>query len=161
VTMLDKFYWLLVKCGNWAQIALLLFFRLNWGWKFFLTGKGKLLHHANIVAFFASLNLPAPDLTAWLVGGVECIGGLLLLFGLATRLTGLVLAINMSVAFLSVEDDRSKVFNFFNDQDAFLQADPFFFLLAALFAFCFGGGPFSVDAWICRSSTFINRRARQ
>lgn len=71
-----------------------------------------------------------------------------MLFGLATRPVGLVLSINMIVAYLSVEDDRNKVFNFFGDQDSFLHADPFFFLLAAIMAFAFGGGPISADALI-------------
>ena len=90
--------------------------------------------------------MPAPEPTAWFVGIVECLGGLLLLFGLATRPVGLILFINMIVAYLSVEEDRNKLFNFIADQNSFFQADPFFFLLAALMAFAFGGGPISLDA---------------
>lgn len=146
----DKGNELLVKVGDKAQILVLLFFRLNWGWQFFVSGKGKLLDHQSIVEFFTSLHLPMPDLTAWFVGGVECVGGILLILGLATRPIGLVLTINMIVAYLSVEDDRKKVFNFFQDQNPFFAADPFFFLLAALLAFCFGGGPISLDALIAR-----------
>lgn len=143
-----KGYELLIRFGNLFQILLLLFFRLNWGWQFFVSGKGKLLNHKDIVEFFASLNLPFPDMTAWFVGGVECVGGILLLLGLAARPTGLVLAVNMAVAYLSVEDDRKKVLNFFHDQDPFFQADPFFFLFAGLLAFAFGAGPLSLDALI-------------
>ncbi len=141
---------LLAQAGTATGILLLLFFRLNWGWLFFTTGQGKLINHANVVSFFSSLNLPAPEATAWFVGGVECIGGLLLLLGLATRPVGLILAINMLVAYLSVEDDRNKLINFFKDQDSFLHADPFFFLLAALLAFSFGGGPLSLDSLLAK-----------
>lgn len=139
-------YELLAKVADKTQILLLLFFRLNWGWQFFISGKGKLFDHPSVVEFFTSLHLPFPDFTAWFVSGVECFGGILLLLGLATRPVGLVLSINMIVAYLSVEEDRLKVLNFFHDQDPFFAADPFFFLLAALLAFAFGGGPFSVDA---------------
>ena len=139
---------LFASTGNFFQILLLLFFRLNWGWQFYQTGVGKLINHGKIVEFFSSLNLPMPDATAWFVGGVECFGGLLLLVGLLTRPVGLVLAINMVVAYFAVADDRLTVFNFFKDQDPFFKADPFFFLMAGLLAFAFGGGPISLDSMI-------------
>ncbi len=150
VSLFTKAYTCLSKLGDLTQLFLLLFFRINWGFLFFITGKGKLINHAQVVSFFSSLNLPAPDLTAWFVAIVECLGGLLLLFGLATRPVGLILSINMLVAYLSVEEDRNKLFNFFGNQDAFFQSDPFFFLLAALMAFAFGGGPFSLDTLLKR-----------
>lgn len=147
-SILDKAYGLLFKVGNLSQILLLLFFRLNWGWQFFVSGKGKLLNHSDIVDFFASLHLPFADFTAWFVAGVEAAGGILLLLGLAARPVGLLLSVNMTVAYLAVDDDRQKVFNFFKDQDAFFHADPFFFLFTALLAFCFGAGPLSLDQLI-------------
>jgi putative oxidoreductase len=143
---LIKTYSWILKAGNLTQLLLLLFFRINWGWLFFVTGKGKLLNHTQVVSFFNSLHLPAADTTAWFVAIIECFGGLLLILGLATRPVGLLLSINMIVAYLSVEEDRNKLLNFFGDQNSFFQADPFFFLLAALMAFAFGGGPFSLDA---------------
>lgn len=116
----------LIELGTITQVLLLLFFRLNWGWQFFVTGKGKLINHHDVTIFFTSLHIPFPDITAWLVAAVECIGGLCLLAGLAARPVGLILTINMIVAYLSVVADRNKVFNFLNDQTPFLQADPFF-----------------------------------
>jgi putative oxidoreductase len=144
-------YRLLIAVGNALQPVLLLLFRLNWGWQFFTTGKGKLTGHSDIVDFFTSLGLPFPDFTAWFVGGVECVGGLLLLAGLGSRAVGLVLTINMTVAYLSVPDERAKVLNFFKDQDPFFQADPFFFLLTALMVFVFGSGIFSLDEVLKRT----------
>jgi putative oxidoreductase len=149
-TIIIRTYNVLITSGNAFQILLLLFFRLNWGWQFFVTGQGKLTGHEQVVEFFTNLNLPFPDATAWFVGGVECLGGILLLLGLAARPVGLVLAANMIVAYLSVEEDRQKVLNFFKEQDPFLQADPFFFLLTALLAFAFGAGPISLDAIIAK-----------
>jgi putative oxidoreductase len=146
--IVSRVYSLLINSGNAFQLLLLLFFRLNWGWLYFVTGKGKLVGHQQVVDFFTTLHLPFPDITAWFVGGVECVGGVLLILGLAARPVGLILGINMAVAYLSVEDDRQKVLNFFKDQDPFFAADPFFFLLTALFAFSFGAGPLSLDALI-------------
>ncbi len=72
------------------------------------------------------------------------------MLGLGARPVGLILAINMIVAYLSVADDKAKVLNFVKDQDSFFHADPFFFLLTALLAFAFGAGPLSLDALIAR-----------
>lgn len=146
--VLEKGKSLFDKSSNLAAFLILLFFRLNWGYLYFVSGKGKLANHADIVDFFTSLHIPFPDFNAWFVAGVEGLGGILLLAGLFTRPVGVILAINMTVAYLSVADDRAKVLNFFKDQDPFFQADPFFFLLAALLAFAFGGGPLSLDALI-------------
>jgi putative oxidoreductase len=151
VQLISLCYSWLIKIGNLCQPLFLLFFRLNWGWQFFVTGKGKLLNHKDIVEFFASLNIPFPDMNAWFVGGLECTGGILLILGLASRPIAFLLAGNMTVAYLSVEADRETVFNFFKDQDPFLQADPFFFLLTAIIVFCFGPGPISLDALIAKT----------
>lgn len=148
LAIIEKAYTLLFRAGNCTQFLLLLFFRLNWGYQFFVSGRGKLANHSDIVDFFSSLHLPFPDFTAWFVAGVECLGGILLLLGLGARPVGLILAINMTVAYLAVDDDRQKFFNFFKDQDAFLHADPFFFLLTGLLAFAFGAGPLSLDRLI-------------
>jgi putative oxidoreductase len=142
---------MLIGIANWLQSILLLIFRLTWGWQFFTTGQGKLQNHAKVVEFFTSLNIPFPDLNAWFVGGVETVGGVLLLAGLASRPVGLILTINMIVAYLSVDDDRAKVFNVLKEPDKFLQADPFFFLLTAALVLAFGAGIFSVDAILART----------
>ena len=149
--LLLKGYDYLGRAAIFAQVFVLLFFRLNWGWSFFISGKGKLLHHGDIVDFFSSLHLPFPDFTAWFVASVECVGGILMLLGLGARPVGLILSINMLVAYLSVEADRQKFFHFFQDRDAFFAADPFLFLLAALVIFAFGAGPISLDALIAKA----------
>lgn len=132
------------------QPVVLLAFRLNWGWKLHQSGTGKLRNHSGVVEFFSSLGIPLPELNAWFVGGVESIGGILLLLGLLSRPTALLVSGVMFVAYISVEDDRSKLINIFSDPDAFIAADPFFFLLTALLVLAFGPGKISVDWLLAR-----------
>jgi len=139
-----------VKVVSVLQPLVLLAFRLTWGWQFFTTGKGKLLHHQDIVEFFTSLGIPLPDINAWFIGGLECVGGILLMLGLASRLIALPLSVSMIVAYLSVAEDRAKVFGIFKDPDPFLQADPFFFLLTSVMVLAFGPGPISIDYFLGR-----------
>jgi predicted lipoprotein with Yx(FWY)xxD motif/uncharacterized membrane protein YphA (DoxX/SURF4 family) len=56
---------------------------------------GKFVRHDAEAASFERYGLPAPDLTTYLVGSLELVGGLLLIVGLATRLAALALAANM------------------------------------------------------------------
>lgn len=141
-----KLYEWFISGGNLLQPVVLLIFRLYWGWQFFVTGKGKLLDHESVAGFFSTLHIPAPSLNAWFVGGLECSGGLLLLVGVCSRPIAFLLAVSMTVAYLTVPDDRAKVLNIFQNPDAFLSADPFFFLLAAILVLAFGPGVFSIDA---------------
>ncbi|MBN8549290.1 MAG: DoxX family protein [Deltaproteobacteria bacterium] len=142
---------LLERCGVMLQPVILLIFRVHWGWAFYVTGKGKLLSHSDIVEFFTNLGIPFPGFNAWFVGGLECFGGLLLLIGLCSRPIAFVLAINMLVAYLSVPYDRAKLLTIFQDADPFLNADPFFFLLTAVLVFAFGPGLFSLDALVAKT----------
>ena len=141
-------YGLLVKCGNALQSPLLLVMRLWWGWSFFLTGKGKLTSHDQTAEFFQTLGIPMPGLNAWVAGGVECIGGLFLMAGFASRLTAIPLSITMVVAYLTAENEALK--NLFSDTDKFTSATPFLFLLTSLLVLAFGPGAFSVDRLLAR-----------
>lgn len=151
VQLAEKLYGLLVEAGDlfFAQ-ALLLVFRLHWGLEFIGTGMGKLEHHDKTVAFFTSIGVPLPELNAWFVGCGELGGGALLILGLAGRPVGAFLTVMMTVAYLSVADDRVKVLNIFSDPGPFLSADPFFFLLTALMVLAFGPGKISADYLIGR-----------
>ena len=148
---LARLYFTLINSANWLQSLLLLLFRLEWGYQFYATGQGKLDKHAQVVEFFSSLNIPFPDANAWFVGGVETVGGALLLLGLATRPVGLILTVNMIVAYLAVDEDQAKVLNILYEPDKFLQADPFFFLLTSALVLAFGAGIFSIDAILART----------
>jgi putative oxidoreductase len=155
IKMIDKAYGWFAYLANWLQPVLLLVFRLYWGWQFFITGKGKLANHGDIVEFFQSLHIPFPDLNAWFVGGLETVGGLLLMIGLASRPVGFLLASSMMVAYLTAERDALDAI--FTKPDTFLQADPFFFLLTALLVLAFGPGLFSADALLAK---FVFKKKR-
>lgn len=148
--LLVRAYGLLVFGSNLIQPVLLLIFRLYWGWQFFLTGKGKLINHTDVVQFFSSLHLPAPDGFAWFIGALECVGGLFLIAGLFSRPIALLLTGAMIGAYMAVQDDRDKVFNIFHNPEQFLTADPFFFLLTSLLVLSFGPGLFSLDALLAK-----------
>src|SRR5262249_60246368 len=121
---------------------------LYWGWQFFLTGKGKLMNFGKTTEFFTSLNLPFPALNAALAGTTEMLGGVLLLIGLASRLTSIPLIIVMIVADLTADLSAAKPI--FTEPDKFFAAAPFLHLYACLIVLIFGPGKFSVDYFLAR-----------
>ena len=129
------------------QSLLLLIIRLYWGWGFFQTGKGKLMDVQKPTEFFQSLGIPFPHAQAILVGTTECLGGLLLLLGLASRVISTPLTILLVVAYLTADLEIAR--NIFNNPDKFLAADEFLFLFAVVLVFAFGPGKFSID-WVVR-----------
>lgn len=133
------------RVGKLLQPFLLLAFRITWGWQLAQTGWGKLANHEKVVQFFTSLGIPLPAFNAWFVGGVELVGGILLVLGLFSRPAALIIAGNMLVAYLSVGEDRAALLGVLSDVDAFTAAAPFFFLLTAIIVLAFGPGAISVD----------------
>jgi len=135
---------------DWLQSPLLLAIRLYWGWQFAQDGWGKLNHLDHVIQFFTSLNLPAPGLTALTVALVELFGGILFAFGFASRLVSLVLFVNMTMAYLSVPDDRTNFFHILSKPDDFYRASPYTYWFAALLILVFGPGLFAIDTLIAR-----------
>ena len=125
------------------QSPFLLMVRLYWGWQFALTGWGKMHNIAKITVFFASLNIPFPAFNAHFIAGLEFFGGILLIFGLGTRLIGFLLAANMLVAYWTA--DHEALVSIFSDPGKFYVADPFTFLFASLIVLVFGAGYLSLD----------------
>jgi putative oxidoreductase len=80
-----------------------LFARLVTGWVFVWTGWGKLTHLPLVIDNFGTWGIPAPQVLAPFVSGVEFFGGILLLAGLLTRITAGALGVVMIVAVLSVQ----------------------------------------------------------
>jgi putative oxidoreductase len=148
MAFLSKIHALLAKIGTILQSPLLLLIRLYWGWQFFLTGKGKLMHLDKTAKFFASLDIPMPKLNAVLASSTECACGLLLLLGLFSRFASFALICVMCVALWTA--DNEAVRSIFSDPDKFLGTDPFLFLYAAVIVFAFGPGRASVDALLWR-----------
>jgi putative oxidoreductase len=129
---------------------LLLAIRLYWGYQFMQDGWGKLTHLEKVTGFFTSLNLPAPHMTALMVALVELCGGFLFTFGIASRLTSLVLFVNMTMAYLSVPDDRVNFSHIFSKPEDFYGAGPYTYWFAALLILIFGPGKVAIDTLLRR-----------
>src|ERR1700751_471741 len=138
---------------------LLLAIRLYWGYQFMQDGWGKLTHLDKVTEFFTSLNLPAPHMTALMVALVGLCGGFLFTFGIASRLTSLVLFVNMTMAYLSVPDDRVNFSHIFSKPDDFYGASPYTYWFAALLILILGPGKFAVDTLLRRMFASESERA--
>lgn len=142
---------------SYLQSPLLLALRLYWGWQLAQSGWGKLHHLSNVAEYFGSLGLPMPAQMALFIACVEFFGGIFLAFGLLSRITGLVLTVNMTMAY--VIGDREALLSFFSDPDKFIAAAPFAFLIVSLIVLIFGAGKISLDTAL--STLFANSRVRQ
>jgi putative oxidoreductase len=125
------------------QSPFLLIVRLYWGWQLAQSGWGKLHHISNVAEYFGSLGLPMPAQMAAFIACVEFFGGIFLALGLASRITGLVLTVNLTMAYII--GDREALLSFFSDPDKFIAAAPFAFLMVALIVLIFGAGGLSTD----------------
>jgi putative oxidoreductase len=143
VPFIQSAYKLFRKSADVMQSPFLLAIRLYWGWQLMQSGWGKLHNLSQVTDFFASLNIPFSHANAVFVSNVEFFGGLLLILGLASRLNGLVLTVNMLVAYITA--DREALKSILSDPGKFYNADPYTFLFAALVMLFFGAGFFSVD----------------
>ena len=141
------------------QSLLLLAIRLYWGFQFAQDGWGKLTHLDKVTEFFGTLNLPAPHMTALLVALVEFVGGIFFGLGLLSRLTSLVLFVNMTMAYLSVADDRVNFSHIFSKPEDFYGASPYTYWFAALLILILGPGLFALDTLLQRRFTSEGERA--
>jgi putative oxidoreductase len=119
---------------------------------FVLSGFQKLTEFSGTVAFMGSEGLPLPFIAAVVAVLVECVGGILLIVGYQTRLTGIVLAAWCIATALVAHRN-------FGNQDQMIHflknvamAGGFFQLAA------FGAGGWSLDA---RRSTVALHRIRR
>jgi putative oxidoreductase len=143
-----RLYEIICSGFSFLQSPLLLAVRLYWGWQFAQTGWGKLHHLASVTIFFRSLDIPFPAFNAHFIAGLELVGGIFLMAGLTSRLTGFLLAANMFVAYWTA--DHAALLSVFSDPGKFYGADPYTFLLASLLVLIFGAGYFSLDSAIAR-----------
>src|SRR5579864_4926512 len=128
---------------DYLQHPFLLFVRLYWGIQLMQSGWGKLHHLDKVTDFFTSLSLPMPHQMAIFISCVEFFGGLCFALGLLSRVTSLVLTINMVMAYVTA--DREALFSIFSDPDKFAKADPYVFLVASVIILLFGPGVISLD----------------
>ena len=137
---------ILNKAAESLQSPFLLLVRLYWGWQFIVTGWGKVNNLEKVINFFTTLGIPLPAINAPFVAGLELVGGILLVLGLASRPIGLMLSVNMLVAYITA--DWEAFSSVVADPDRFIAAAPFPFLWASLMSLIFGGGKLSLDHWI-------------
>jgi putative oxidoreductase len=97
----DAFSWLINPPLEGPKSTL--FLRLMAGGVFFSEGLLKFVYVNQGVGRFTKLGMPFPHFTANFVGGLEIVGGLMLLCGLATRLLAIPFIIEMLVAILSTK----------------------------------------------------------
>ena len=145
---IQRLYALFVRIMNSLQSPLLLLIRVYWGWQISLNGWGKLHNLSHVTEFFQSLGLPAPGFTATFVSSFEFVGGILLAFGLLSRIAALGLFIDMTTAYITA--DRESFMAFYSAPDKFVAADPFVFWFAGLLILILGPGKFALDTLIVR-----------
>jgi putative oxidoreductase len=85
---------------NRLQVVALMLLRIGAGSYFLAHGWTKLTHMAGTMKFFSGLGFPG--WMAVLIGLLEVGGGILLMFGLFTRVVGVLLTIEMVVAITAV-----------------------------------------------------------
>ncbi len=140
------------------QSPFLLLVRLYWGWQLTQSGWGKLHNLEKVTEFFGSLNLPLPAQMAVFIACVEFFGGILFALGLLSRVTSLVLTVNMLMAYITA--DREAFLSFFSEPDKFSAAAPYVFLIASLIVLIFGPGKISADYLLRRFVPIPNAPAK-
>lgn len=125
--------------------------RLVVGLAFYDSGSGKLGNPENTVNFFTDLGIPFPELNAAFVSRLEYYGGILLLFGVATRIVGLLLSSTMIVALLTA--DRENFVGALTRSSEVGLSDVAPFVLGVFLSWLVirGAGALSVDALLKRA----------
>lgn len=132
--------------GGFFKSPLLLILRLFFGIAFVMAGLGKLQDINKFIEALTALNVPYPEVSAWVVALSETIGGAFLAIGFLSRLVALPLIIIMVVAYATAHVESLYVIT--TDPKVFISQPPFNFLLTALFVWAFGPGFFSVDHFL-------------
>jgi putative oxidoreductase len=144
---IKSIYQLLNRFGRYLTPAVLLIFRLAWGWELFESGRAHLANVSAMVARFQSWAVPFPHLNVYISAYTEMFGGLLLMVGLASRLISIPLFFNFCVAYLTASQDT--VVNFFHqDPSNFIDDAAFPFLITSLLILAVGPGLISIDAFL-------------
>jgi putative oxidoreductase len=121
-----------------------LFARFIVGWEFLWSGWGKLQNLPAIVENFVGWHIPAAQILAPFVSGVEFFGGIFLLVGFLTRISAGALGVTMIVAIASAKWDQV---------DSILTLvgfDESEYLALFLWLAIAGAGSVSVDRWMKR-----------
>lgn len=113
--------------------------RLSLAAVFIPSGWGKLHDLAKVTSFFAELGIPMPGVNAAVASTTELLGGVLIAFGLFTRLASLPLAFTMLIAIVTAKraeiDGVASLFAF----------NEFTYLACLVWLAVAGAGAFSLD----------------
>ncbi len=121
-----------------------LLMRLVFGYFWLETGWAKLHNLQFFTGRFVDWGIPWPGFSAALSGGVDLVGGLLLMFGLGTRLAALPMIFNMLVALAVV------VLPGISTLDEFVELDEVLYVLVLFWLMMAGPGRASLDHLIAR-----------
>lgn len=134
--------------GSFFQSPLLLVLRVFFGVLFVMAGFSKLQDINKFIEGLTALNVPYPEVAAWVVALTETIGGAFLVIGFLSRFVALPLIIIMAVAYATAHVEALHVIT--TDPKVFVSQPPFNFLLTALLVWAFGPGFFSIDHFLLR-----------
>ena len=118
--------------------------RFALGWVFLLSGWGKLHNLDDVIEFFASIGIPAPQIQAPFAAFMEFACGLLMLLGLATRFASLPL-----IGIMIVAIGTAKRADIHELSDLFGTSE-YLYIVLALWLGGYGAGPLSVDYLVAK-----------
>lgn len=131
--------------------------RLTLGVVFALTGWGKLNNLDKITQYFESLHIPAAHAQAIMVSTIECVGGVLLIIGLGTRIVSVLLIGVMAVALYTTKWGDVHAFADLND---FIGSVEFIYLIVFVWLGLAGAGALSIDHLVRRGDGSGSRMGR-
>ena len=118
--------------------------RVSVGLVFVTTGWGKLQNLDQVIEFFRSLGIPAPEVQAPFVAATELSCGLLLVLGLGTRFAAVPLTITMVVAI------RTALWAELEGVIDLLGREEYLFIVLLAWLAVAGAGAVSLDAILAR-----------
>jgi putative oxidoreductase len=136
--------WILQVMGPLAFLPPLLG-RLSVGYVFAISGWGKLGNLEMVTKYFDSLGIPFASVQAPFVASVELVCGALLMIGLATRFSSLMLIATMAVALVTAIWPDMENWTELPDKIEWL------YICILSYTLVFGAGPISLDYLIVRT----------
>ncbi|MGN8224633.1 DoxX family protein [Gracilimonas sp. BCB1] len=120
-----------------------LLLRIGVGVIFIIAGWSKLSGIEGVQGFFGNIGIPLPGVMAWVVALVEFVGGIMMLTGYKVEIPGILLAITMLVAILTVKMGGDGGFSGMRLE--------IMLLLTSLALSMMGTGKYSLDAMLGKS----------
>ena len=118
--------------------------RLTLGWIFLLSGWGKLHGLPDVIEYFRSLGIPAPQIQAPFASSVEFLCGALLLLGLGSRFAAVPL---IGVMLVAIATARREELTSLGALFGFIE---YLYIVLLVSVIVEGPGPLSLDALLGR-----------